>query len=436
MTQVNQKSSNAKNEPNVGLLAKDVRPWVMTKKSYKAQLKEGPILGEGIYLPGRAFSSLTPLSESVRHGRRRFAEKRWSYPGFVIAPNRSRQNSTQKSVTHYVVADIYGYMRQQWYIVSGLKDERARMKRSVEEARATANLLLNKGHCTEEEHDHIMSAILRLEAQYTDPDFRDEFKIRAGDLFMQVGVDGDPRPMRNAVHAMTTYRGAAHLEKRQRNTHIMLHYFQPRFLQVRGVVRQLEDRLHRLAQALAKKGRLTRAYHAFQSRINRQTRNDLITELGDFSDGILMLTWIQPFAPQALRAKQLSDELCETVSLGEHHEVDMEALFQEVCFRVMLLRLIVRVERDGVLPLTLLEPQLAETSEREHRSRIFDVVQRDIATLHQKILDEQNASLSLLTGLDPWLEKLRLCSRNNFSHHGIMRNDMKCFSSFLVTAEL
>lgn len=415
--------------------ARNKRPWNIIRRLRTGKVQEGAIRTEGLSLPGDAFISLSSRNELFQSTPSK--DHVWSYPGFIVAMKHNQRALAPNAARQYIVTDIYAYLRQQWHVVSGLKGEKIRMSRSIIEARSVAKMLLEKGHCTQEQHDEIIDLILSLESQFTGPDFRDEYKIRAGDLFMQIGVDPDARPKKNAVHALTAYQGAARLEQRKHQTLIMLHYLTPRFLQMRGIVRQLEDRIDKLKQSLDKQGGLTITYRRYVEQGGGATYHRLINELGSFAGTIDMLTMILPFSPQAGLAKSACESLREIVAEGRLVDVaERDSCMKEMRFRVTLLRLLVRVERDIVLPLTVLQDKDPRAEHDEQRRKIFATTQLEISLLLSMLLKESTGSLSRLRDLDPWLAKLRLCTQNRFEDHRITRDDAKAFARYLMLAHI
>ena len=413
--------------------ARKTPPWCVRQRTRTGKVELGAFRTEGLSLPGDAFIALS--SRATLFAATSSKDLAWDYPGFIVALKPNQRSLAPKVARQYIVSDIYAYLRQQWHIVSGLKGEKIRMSRSIDEARSVAKMLLEKGHCSQEQHDEIMDLILRLEEQFTGPDFRDEYKIRAGDLFMQIGVDPDPRPKKNAVHALTAYQGAARLEQRKHQTLIMLHYLTPRFLQVRGVVRQLEDRIDKLKQSLDKQGGLTTAYRRYVEQGSRATQYRLLAELKLFSETIDTLTVVLPFSPQAGLAKSACESLREIVAEGRLVDVaERDSYMKEMRFRVTLLRLLVRVERDIVLPLTVLQDKDPRAEHDEQRRKIFTTTQLEINLLLSMILKESTCSLSRLRDLEPWLAKLKLCTQNKFEDHRITRDDAKAFARYLMLA--
>lgn len=412
-----------------------VRAWQMVQQSFEVRTNEGIVRTNGLTLPGRACISMRSLGSVLPKKERRSNQPMWNYPGCILAPKAGRKNSAERE--YQVIGELYGYMRQQWHITTGLKNETIKMTRAVIEARAVAHLLLEKGHCTLSEHNEIIARLLALEAMFTDPDFRDDYKIKAGDLFMQVGVEPDPDPRKNAPHSLTTFAGARHLEKRKQQTLIMSYYLNPRFLQIRGVVKQYEDQLNEVKTKLGERGTLRMSYRAYKRRADRDSRNQLIGDLGFLEQKLFNHATTLPFAPQARAARMACSAMREQINAKT--DVDFtktDALFDEMVFRVSLLRLIVRVERDIILPLTVLEIREPAAEESEQRRQIFAATQEDIRKLFELIQAESKKSLARLKELSVWIAKLDYCRRNKFEDHKIVREDAKRFVEYLVLASL
>lgn len=409
----------------------------MATQAFEVSTNEGFIRSEGLTLPGRAFISTRSFAAVFPKKERPANRPAWGYPGFIVAPKVAQAKLSRKAPDHQVIGDLYAFLRQQWHITAGVKNETVKMTRAVIEARAAAHMLLNKGHCPKSEHDEIMKRIRVLEDAFTDPDFRDDRKIKAGDLFMQVAIEPDRDPRKNAVHAMATFAGARHLEARKKLTLLMSCYLNPRFLQVRGVVRQLEERLDHMKMKLSKNSSLRMAHVSYKARSDRQSRNRLIADIGFLEQDLFHFAHILPFAPQArvARADCLSMRMEITSKSGPNFD-KFEALLEDLLFRVTMLRLIVAVERDVILPLTVLKLHKPEPGDEEHRRQIFAATQEDIRKLFDRIQAESDKSLKRLKELSFWISKLDFCKRNKFEDHRIVRDDAKKFVEYLVLAAL
>ncbi|MFO0764907.1 MAG: hypothetical protein U0487_02570 [Patescibacteria group bacterium] len=408
--------------------------WRIQSRTYRATVKEGSMVCKGLSLPGRAF--LCKYSRQELFGDPPKPMPEWAYPGFIVCSKPRQRELSATAPREQIVSDIYAYLRQQWHMVRNTEDESFHVGRAVHEARAVAGLLLNKGHCSQEEHDALIQRIVALEASYANPDFRAERKIKAGDLFMQVAVDPDANPSKNAVHALTTHAGARQLELRLHETLMIGYYLQPRFLAIRDIVRQLEERTQRIKQIVTPQG-LQSAYAQFRRDLSESMRHKVIDFAEELWSELGIFCFVMPFSPHALAAKRAAAAIRDALASGRvDHLAALDAHMVELYVRVMLMRLIVRIERDVILPLTVLEIRQPAPEDDASRRRIFEVVRKDVADLAARVRAESTKSLSRLTGLDAWLQKLDFCQRNTFENHRLVREDAKAFVRYLTFAEV
>lgn len=356
------------------------------------------------------------------------------FPGYIIAhkPNQSAlKNGASRDM---IVRDIYAYARMMWYIVRGERHEKMRMDQCAIEARAIAHFLLEKGYQERPEHERVMHALTLLEDQFTVRDFRNERKIQAGDLFMQVAVDPRTEAQKKATQAMTVFAGVRRVEQRAHESFMIHYYMHPRFLQVRALLRRLEQRTHEMS-AYFSRSRLPLLLNGVRDQQSQAVYRAIeqLDELWSLS-GLLMV--VMPFAPQAAYFRREVISLRERLSRGERFSEEvLTTSYREMRFRMSLIRLIMRVERDVIMPLSVLEKREPNPEELVQRKNIFRIAQSDLRKLYEAIERESSDLFEPLFHQESWLERLRLCTKNTFEDHELLRTDCKRFVRYLTYFE-